>query len=206
MILILLQCREILALTCIHCSIHSMFLQNMMVVSPKTTAPAILRSKRSDSEHFDILPTLLTSIQRNSNNNVDFVFSVFGLLLNVALDVKGRRYLQGLNADILAMNVIRRHPESPELHEVAFDLLQNTVNVEESNQEQILNLAELILLSMDKYPEEEMLQTNGCQLLGAVSQTQAVQSLIRDSANILTLASVNFPGGCKDLVDAMLRD
>jgi len=187
----------------------SMFLQNMMVVSSITTVNSIFRSKRSsDSDLPMLLPTLLTAIQTNLNK-IDLVFSVFGLLSNVARNVKGRKILRSLDADTLAMDAIRGHPVSPELHDVAFALLQNVINVrQENNEQQLLDLAKMILESMEMHPEEEML-TNACRLLGVISQsTGTVQDLVRSGSGrqVLTLVSENFPDSCNELVDGLLHD
>ena len=159
------------------------------------------------------LPTLLTSVQTNPTK-VDLVFSVFGLLSNVALDAKGSTILRGLGADALAVDAIRDHPDSPELHSVAFTLLQNIVNVHEKEQQHTLDLVQLVLQSMEKHIDDEMLQINGCQLLlGVVASSQtpqlctSVQSLVRsgNGTEVLTLAGEKFPNSCKDLVDGLLQ-
>ena len=106
-----------------------MFLQNMMVVSPDTTVTYIARSRareelRNDRPNRRFLSVLLTAI-RESLHDVDFVSCTFGFLAVVALDTKGGASLAYLDAETLAMDAIREHPDSPQLHEVAFALLKN---------------------------------------------------------------------------------
>ena len=43
----------------------------------------------------------------------------------MALDTKGGASVSYLDAETLAMDAIREHPDNPQLHEVAFALLQN---------------------------------------------------------------------------------
>jgi len=106
-----------------------MFLQNMMVVSPDTTVTYIARSRareelRNDRPNRRFLSVLLTAI-RETLHDVDFVSCTFGFLAVVALDTKGGASLAYLDAETLAMDAIREHPDSPQLHEVAFALLKN---------------------------------------------------------------------------------
>lgn len=106
-----------------------MFLQNMMVVSPDTTVTYIARSRareelRNDRPNRRFLSVLLTAI-RETLHDVDFVSCTFGFLAVVALDMKGGASLAYLDAETLAMDAIREHPDSPQLHEVAFALLKN---------------------------------------------------------------------------------
>jgi len=106
-----------------------MFLQNMMVVSPDTTVTYIARSRareelRNDRPNRRFLSVLLTAI-RETLHDVDFVSCTFGFLAVVALDTKGGASLAYLDAETLAMDAIREHPDSPQLHEVAFTLLKN---------------------------------------------------------------------------------
>jgi hypothetical protein len=108
---------------------NSMFLQNMMVVSPDTTVTYIARSRareelRNDRPNRRFLSVLLTAI-RETLHDVDFVSCTFGFLAVVALDTKGGASLAYLDAETLAMDAIREHPDSPQLHEVAFALLKN---------------------------------------------------------------------------------
>lgn len=153
----------------------------MMVVSPNTTAKSMLKSKRSNDDRPNFLSTLLTAIQR-SPTKVDLVFSIFGLLSNVALDAKGSTILRSLGANALAVEAIRDHPDSPELHSVAFALLRNVLNVHENEQQHTLDLVQLVLQSMEKHTEDEMLQINGCQLLLEVvvsSQTSQLRASVQ---------------------------
>jgi hypothetical protein len=106
-----------------------MFLQNMMVVSPDTTVTYIARSRareelRNDRPNRRFLSVLLTAI-RETLHDVDFVSCTFGFLAVVALDTKGGASLAYLDAETLAMDAIREHPDSTQLHEVAFALLKN---------------------------------------------------------------------------------
>ena len=110
-----------------------MFLQNMMVVSANTTLTSILgntkrRSQMNENdndEQVDLLPTLLTAIQTNSNN-ADLAFSVFGLLSNIAIHDEGSASLSGgLDVHTLATEAIRIHSSHSDLHDVVSSLLQN---------------------------------------------------------------------------------
>lgn len=112
---------------------NSMFLQNMMVVLPDTTVTYIVRSRARDELRNErpnrpgkpgFLLVLLTAI-RETLHDVDFVSCTFGFLAVVALDMKGGASLAYLDAETLAIDAIREHPDSPQLHEVAFALLQN---------------------------------------------------------------------------------
>jgi len=101
----------------------------MMVVSPDTTVTYIARSRareelRNDRPNRRFLSVLLTAI-RETLHDVDFVSCTFGFLAVVALDTKGGASLAYLDAETLAMDAIREHPDSPQLHEVAFALLKN---------------------------------------------------------------------------------
>ena len=101
----------------------------MMVVSPDTTVTYIARSRareelRNDRPNRRFLSVLLTAI-RETLHDVDFVSCTFGFLAVVALDTKGGASLAYLDAESLAMDAIREHPDSPQLHEVAFALLKN---------------------------------------------------------------------------------
>ena len=186
-----------------HCSTLSMFIQNMMAVFP-TIVKSTLRSNRgTDSQ--DLLPTLLTAIEMNANDS-DLLFSVFGLLLNVSFDAKGCSTLQGLEVVTVAVNAIRDHQDSPELHELAFVLLQNTLPADGESEQQDLVIAQLVLQSMQMHSEEEMVQINGCQLLDIIyTQADAVRGLVRSQSNMLTLASEKFPDSCKSLVHGLLQ-
>ena len=166
----------------------------------KTAIKSILKSKRIGDDNLDLLPTLVASIQNNPSN-AELIFSIFGLFLNVASDVKGLSALESLDdINTVAVGAIRDHPNSPELHEVTFALLQNTVNADCESEDS----ANLILLSMKNYPEEEMLQINGCKLLALLcSQSQAAQTLARNDLNILSLASENY-SSCQRFVDGIL--
>ena len=110
--------------------LFSMFLQNMMVVSANTTLTSILgntkhRMNDDDNEQeVDLLPTLVTAIQTNSNN-ADLAFSVFGLLSNVAIHDKGSVSLSGLDVHTLATEAIRIHSSHSDLQDVVSSLLQN---------------------------------------------------------------------------------
>jgi len=104
-----------------------------MVVSPDTTVTYIARSRARDELRNDrpnrpgkpgFLSVLLTAI-RETLHDVDFVSCTFGFLAVVALDTKGGASLAYLDAETLAMDAIREHPDSPQLHEVAFALLKN---------------------------------------------------------------------------------
>ena len=108
-----------------------MFLQNMMVVSANTTLTSILgTTKRStrrmndDNERVDLLPTLLTAVQANSDN-ADLAFSVFGLLSNIAIHDEGNASLSGLDVHTLATEAIRINSSHSDLHNVVSSLLQN---------------------------------------------------------------------------------
>ena len=110
-----------------------MFLQNMMVVSPDTTVTYIVRSRARDELRNDrptrpgkpgFLSVLLSAI-RTTLHDADFVSRTFGFLSVVALDMRGGASLAYLDANTLAMDAIREHPDSPQLHQVAFALLQN---------------------------------------------------------------------------------
>ena len=101
----------------------------MMVVSPDTTVTYIARSRareelRNDRPNRRFLSVLLTAI-RETLHDVDFVSCTFGFLAVVALDTKGGARLAYRDAETLAMDAIREHPDSPQLHEVAFALLKN---------------------------------------------------------------------------------
>lgn len=101
----------------------------MMVVSPDATVTYIARSRareelRNDRPNRRFLSVLLTAI-RETLHDVDFVSCTFGFLAVVALDMKGGASLAYLDAETLAMDAIREHPDSPQLHEVAFALLKN---------------------------------------------------------------------------------
>ena len=101
----------------------------MMVVSPDTTVTYIARSRareelRNDRPNRRFLSVLLTAI-RETLHDVDFVSCTFGFLAVVALDTKGGASLAYLDAETLAMDAIREHPDSTQLHEVAFALLKN---------------------------------------------------------------------------------
>ena len=77
------------------------------------------------TEQVDLLPTLLTAIQTNSNN-ADLAFSVFGLLSNIAIHDKGSASLSGgLDVHTLATEAIRIHSSHSDLHDVVSSLLQN---------------------------------------------------------------------------------
>ena len=110
----------------------SMFLQNMMVVSANTTLTSILgNTKRrrqmndDNSEQVDLLPTLLTAIQTQSDN-ADLAFAVFGLLSNIAIHDEGSASLSGgLDIHTLATEAIRIHSSHSDLHGVVSSLLQN---------------------------------------------------------------------------------
>jgi len=107
----------------------SMFLQNMMVVSANTTLTSILgttkrRMNDDNNEQVDLLPTLLTAIQTNSEN-ADLAFAVFGLLSNIAIHDKGSASLSGLDVHTLATEAIRIHSSHSDLHDVVSSLLQN---------------------------------------------------------------------------------
>jgi len=107
----------------------------MMVVSPGITIKPMLKSKQRNDNSPSLLLTLISSAQTNSGN-IDMMCAVLGLFINaVALNPSGRSALSSLNVNTLAMNAIRDHPDSPELQEIAFALLQNTVDVEENNDE-----------------------------------------------------------------------
>ena len=106
----------------------------MMVVSPDTVVPFIVRSRARDELRTDrpnrpgrpgFLSTLLAVIRTNLHN-IEFVSCLFGFLSIVALDTKGSASLTYLDLDKLAMDAIREHPDDrPQLHEVAFSLLKN---------------------------------------------------------------------------------
>ena len=105
-----------------------------MVVSANTTLTSILgTTKRStrrmndDNERVDLLPTLLTAIQTNSDN-ADLAFAVFGLLSNVAIYNEGSASLSGLDVHTLATEAIRIHSSHSDLHDVVSSLLQNVEN------------------------------------------------------------------------------
>jgi len=109
-----------------------MFLQNMMVVSANTTLTSILGTTKrrrqmndnDNNEQVDLLPTLLTAIQTNSNN-ADLAFAVFGLLSNIAIHDEGSASLSGLDVHTLATEAIRIHSSHSDLHNVVSSLLQN---------------------------------------------------------------------------------
>ena len=187
-----------------HCSTLSMFIQNMMAVFP-TIVKSILRSNRGNTDSQDLLPTLLTAIEMNANDS-DLLFSVFGLLLNVSFDAKGCSTLQDLEVVTVAVDAIRDHQDSPELHELAFVLLQNMIPADGESEQQDLVIAQLVLQSMQMHSEEEMIQINGCQLLDTIyMQTDTVRGLVRSQSNMLTLASEKFPDSCKSLVHGLLQ-
>ena len=100
----------------------------MMVVSANTTLTSILgttkRRSRMNDDQVDLLPTLLTAIQTNSNN-ADLAFAVFGLLSNIAIHDKGSASLSGLDVHTLATETIRIHSSHSDLHDVVSSLLQN---------------------------------------------------------------------------------
>jgi len=73
----------------------------------------------------------------------------------VALDAIGGASLKGLDADSLAMDAIRNHPDSSRLHEAAFALLHSTIAVFDGR---INDFAKEILDSIETHPGEEMLQ------------------------------------------------
>jgi len=101
-----------------------------MVVSANTTLTSILgtakrrRQMNDDNEQNDLLPTLLTAIQTNSNN-ADLAFAVFGLLSNIAIHDEGSASLSGLDVHTLATEAIRIHSSHSDLHNVVSSLLQN---------------------------------------------------------------------------------
>ena len=103
----------------------------MMVVSANTTLTSILGTTKrrrqmnnDDNEQVDLLPTLLTAVQANSNN-ADLAFAVFGLLSNIAIHDEGIASLHGLDVHTLATEVIRIHSSHSDLHNVVSSLLQN---------------------------------------------------------------------------------
>ena len=100
----------------------------MMVVSANTTLTSILgttkRRRQMNDDQVDLLPTLLTAIQTNSNN-ADLTFAVFGLLSNIAIHDEGSASLSGLDVHTLASEAIRIHSSHSDLHDVVSSLLQN---------------------------------------------------------------------------------
>ena len=102
----------------------------MMVVSANTTLTSILGTTKrrrqmnnDDNEQVDLLPTLLTAVQANSNN-ADLAFAVFGLLSNVAIHDEGSASLSGLDVHTLATEAVRIHSSHSDLHDVVSSLLQ----------------------------------------------------------------------------------
>ena len=104
----------------------------MMVVSANTTLTSILGTTKrrrqmndDNNEQVDLLPTLLTAIQTNSDN-ADLAFAVFGLLSNIAIHDEGSASLSGgLDVHTLATEAIRIHSSHSDLHNVVISLLQN---------------------------------------------------------------------------------
>lgn len=185
----------------------SMFLQNMMVVSPAKTARSILGPRRRVG-HIDILPTLLSAIQSNPANP-DLAFAVFGLLANVAADNRGRDTLQSLGASEVALVAIRSHLQSPGLLSSAFAFVSMMSVEANDDDDSITDVVELILQSMERHAEDRAMQVNACQLLDVLSQTAqrtSVQNVVQ-SANwtkVLSRARENFPDGCQELVDGLI--
>lgn len=192
--------------------VNSMFLQNMMVVWPCTTVDIILgRSKpREGDDRSDLLSTLLAAIRANSTN-VDLAECIFGLLSIVALDAIGGASLKGLDADSLAMDAIRNHPDSSRLHEAAFALLHSTIADFDGR---INDFAKEILDSIETHPGEEMLQVNAIRFLRVVVSREdgtcaaEGKGLVRSERGrrILAMASASFPNTCKELVDSLLHE
>lgn len=191
--------------------VNSMFLQNMMVVWPYTTVDIILWSKpRDGDDRSDLLSTLLAAIRANSTN-VDLAECIFGLLSIVALDAIGGASLKGLDADSLAMDAIRNHPDSSRLHEAAFALLHSTIADFDGR---INDFAKEILDSIETHPGEEMLQVNAIRFLRVVVSREdgtcaaEGKGLVRSERGrrILAMASASFPNSCKELVDSLLHE
>lgn len=119
----------------------------MMVASPGKT-PLYLLSPQGNDRRPEVLPTLLASVRANPSN-ADLASSVFGLLSNVALHVGGATLLRDLRTGALVTNVIRDHRENPELHSVAFSLLQSVGSTaDDSRPKHLHELADLTLQSI----------------------------------------------------------
>jgi hypothetical protein len=83
-----------------------------------------MKNSSNNVQNIGHISVLLTAI-RETLHDVDFVSCTFGFLAVVALDTKGGASLAYLDAETLAMDAIREHPDSPQLHEVAFTSLKN---------------------------------------------------------------------------------
>ena len=84
----------------------------------------LMKNSSNNVQNIGHISVLLTAI-RETLHDVDFVSCTFGFLAVVALDTKGGASLAYLDAETLAMDAIREHPDSPQLHQVAFTLLKN---------------------------------------------------------------------------------
>ena len=182
----------------------SLFLQNMMVASPRTTAQSIF-SLRANSDIPAVLPTLLAA-GRTTPADAELVAAVCGLLTNAVLDVRGAAVLRGLETEALAVNAIRDHPDSPRLHALAFALWR--WNAANAGGKRVRGprpgVADLVLRSMETHPEEATLQIEGCRLLAELAPVPRSFVGSGTGRDVLMSASEKFPDDCKDVVDGLL--
>ena len=196
--------RRRLASVC-HVCVLSLFLQNMMVASPRTTAQSIF-SLRANSDIPAVLPTLLAAV-RTTPTDAELVAAVCGLLANAVLDVRGAAILRGLETEALAVNAIRDHPDSPRLHALACALLRWNAAANAGGKRvrgPRPEVADVVLQSMETHPEEATLQIEGCRLLAELAP--APRSFVGSGTgrDVLISASEKFPDDCKDVVDGLL--
>ena len=131
----------------------------------------------------------------------------FGLLKELAtLKEDMAKEVKNSGAITLAIDAIQNHSDIPELHGNVFSLLEITVSAE--NKQLHVKIAKRILESMQKHPEEEILQSDGCRVLASLQKNRALKTLLRTGfgKKILVLARSVFPDVCGGIIDQLLRD
>ncbi len=192
--------------------VSSMFLQNILTYLTKTTVNSLLRLKsRSNDDFPGLIPTLIASIKTNKSD-LNHVVSLFSLLSTVTLISKGSALLRVLSIDSLVVETIHEHLDAPHLHEITFELVRNAYTTDEcetmATAKRNCDLINLALKSAMKYPRNAVLQANVCRLLVVLTSPSdgKAQRLVQGKRcrRILTLASENFPDGCREAVHVLL--